>query len=230
MSMAILRVSPRWRFLFALLLLTAIAAYAFTRTEQIKGRMENLITTNNIKANLLIDMRVTAMQRIKELGGLTKAGKRQDVREEGKSIHDSAGAYFELEAKLGKVLATSPSTQKDELELLGKIRENATGAAPVVAQIQQLAQANQSDEVAKLATAELTRGPVKNWLNSINSMILLENELASQAAGSASSDYEHLRSQILLMSAGVILLGLVAAWFTFTRIGAEAPVEPSGAS
>lgn len=221
MSVAILNVSPRWRFLFALLLLTAIGTYAFTRTEQIQNKMEGIIQTNNIKTNLLIDMRVAAMQRIKELGGLTKAGKRQDVREEGKSIHDSAGSYFETEAKLGKVLATSSNTQKDEVVLQHKITEMASAAAPTVAKIQQLAAANQSDEVAKLATSELTRGPVKNWLNAINEMILLENELASQAAATASFEYEHLRSQVLLMSAGVILLGLVAAWFTFTRLGSE---------
>ena len=222
MSVAILNVSPRWRFLLALLLLTAIGTYAFTRTEQIQGKMEGIIETNNIKTNLLIDMRVAAMQHIKELAGLTKAGKRQDVREEGKAIHDSAGGYFETEAKLGKVLATSRNTLKDEVVLHHKITEMAAAAAPTVAKIQQLAATNQSDEVAKLATAELTRGPVKNWLNAINEMILLENELASQAASTASFEYEHLRSQVLLMSAGVILLGLVAAWFTFTRLGAEA--------
>jgi hypothetical protein len=229
MSFAILGVSPRWRFLVALLLLTAIAAWAFTRTEQIQGRMENLITINNLKAGLLIDMRVAAMRRIKDLAGLTKAGKQQDLREEGKAIGDTAGAYFELEAKLGKLIATTPGTQKDETALQHKITDMAAAAAPVVARIQQLAQAGQTEEVAKLATAELTKGPVKNWLNSINEMILLENELASQAAASASNDYEHLRGQVLLMSAGVILLGLVAAWFTFTRLGAEAPPQPSKA-
>ncbi len=225
MSVAILRVSPRWRFLFALLLLTAIATYAFTRTEQIQNKMESVIQTNNIKTNLLIDMRVAAMQHIKDLGGLTKAGKRQDVREEGKSIRDSAGTYFETEAKLGKLLATSTTTVKEEMVLQHKITEMAAAAAPTVAKIQQLAASNQSDEVAKLATAELTRGPVKNWLNAINEMILLENELASHAASTASFEYEHLRGQVLLMSAGVILLGLVAAWFTFTRLGAEAAPE-----
>ncbi len=225
MSVAILNVSPRWRFLFALLLLTAIAAYAYTRTEQIQGKMESIIQTNNIKTNLLIDMRVAAMQRIKELGGLTKAGKRQDVREEGKSIREVAGSYFENEAKLGKTLATSGNTIKEEMVQYHKITEMAIAAAPIVAKIQELAAANQSEEVAKLATAELTRGPVKNWLNAINEMILLENELASQAASTASFEYEHLRSQVLLMSAGVILLGLVAAWFTFTRLGADAPPQ-----
>jgi hypothetical protein len=213
------KVSPRWRFLVAILLLTAIAAWAFTRTEHIKSQMESAVSSNNAKADLLIDMRISSLQRIKSLGGLSKAKTGNNVQTTGKSIQDDANHYFELAAKLGKLLATAPDTRKDELQMQRQITESAEAAAPVVAKIQQLAQAGQTEEVAKVATNELAKGPVKNWLNAINQMILLENDLAAYASERASNDYEHLRSQVLLMVAGVILLGLVAAWFAFNRVG-----------
>lgn len=221
MSVALLNVSPRWRFLFAILLLTGIAAWAFTRHETIQRRLENGGIANSAKANLLIDMRVSAMHRIKVLGGLSKVNTGISLQMDSKQIKDMAGEYFELEAKLGKLLANSSQTTKDELQLQRKITETGAGAAPVIAKIQELAAANKGEEVATLARNELNKGPVRAWLNAINEMILLENELAAQAASMASTDYEHLRSQVLLMCAGVIMLGLMAAWATFTRIGAE---------
>ncbi|MEN9865140.1 MAG: hypothetical protein RL748_730 [Pseudomonadota bacterium] len=221
MSIAFLNVSPRWRFLFAILLLTGIAAWAFTRHETIQRRLESGGITNSAKANLLIDMRVSAMHRIKVLSGLSKVNTGISLQADSKQIKEMAGEYFELEAKLGKLLASSNQTTKDELQLQRKITETGTAAAPVIAKIQELAAANKGEEVATLARNELNKGPVRAWLNAINEMILLENELAAQAASLASTDYEHLRTQVLLMCAGVIMLGLMAAWVTFTRIGAE---------
>lgn len=218
---ALLKVSPRWRFLVAILLLTAIATWAYTRTEQIKNEMERAISSNNAKADLLIDMRISSLQRIKSLGGLSKAKNDTNVQSAGKSIQDDANHYFQLAAKLGKLLATSPDTRKEELQMQKQITDTAEAAAPVVAKILQLAQSGQTEAVAKAASDELSKGPVKNWLSTINQMILLENDLAAFASERASREYEHLRSQVLLMVAGVILLGLVAAWFAFNRVGNE---------
>ena len=222
MSIALFNVSPRWRFLFALLLLTAIAAWTFTRHEQIQHNLERGGIANSAKANLLIDMRVSAMHRIKVLGGLSKVNTGISLQMDSKQIKDMANEYFELEAKLSKLLGNSPNIYKEELVLQRKITEAGIAAAPVIARIQELAAANKGEEVAILARNELSKGPVKNWLNAINEMISLENDLAAQASSLASFEYEHLRSQVLLMCAGVILLGLTAAWFTFRRIGVEA--------
>lgn len=221
MSVALFNVSPRWRFLFALLLLTAIAAYAFTRHEQIQRKLDQGGIANSAKANLLIDMRVTAMHRIRVLGGLSKVNTGISLQMDSKQIKDMANEYFELEAKLGKLISSSPSANKDELTLQRKVTETGIAAAPVIAKIQELAAANKGEEVATLARNELNKGPVKNWLNAINEMISFENDVASLASGMASFEYEHLRSQVLLMCAGVIMLGLTAAWFTFKRLGVE---------
>ncbi len=222
MSVALFNVSPRWRFLFALLLLTAIAAYAFTRHEHIQRKLDQGGIANSAKANLLIDMRVTAMHRIRVLGGLSKVNTGLSLQMDSKQIKDMANEYFELEAKLGKLISGSPNTIKEELALQRKISETGIAAAPIIAKIQDLAAANKAEEVATLARNELSKGPVKNWLNAINEMISLENDLSAQASSMASFEYEHLRSQVLLMCAGVIMLGLTAAWFTFKRIGDEA--------
>ncbi len=215
------KVSPRWRFLFAILLLTAIAAWAYTRTEQIKNEMDRTVSLSNAKAELLIDMRISSLQRIKSLAGLSKAKSDTNVHVAGQSIQDDANHYFQLAAKLGKLLATSPDTRKEELQMQKQITDSAQAAAPVVAQILQLARDGQTEAVAKAASHELSKGPVRNWLNTINQMIALENDLAAFASERASRDYEYLRSQILLMVAGVILLGLVAAWCTCNRVGRD---------
>ena len=224
MSSALFNVSPRWRFLFALLLLTSIAAYAFTRHQQIQTRLDTGGLLNSAKANLLLDMRVSAMQRIRVLGGLSKVNSGVSLQVDSKQIQSMANEYFELEAKLAKLISSSPHIIKDELLLQRKIRETGLAAAPVIAKIQELAAANKGEEVAALARNELSQGPVKKWLNAINEMISLENDLSAQASTMASFEYEYLRGQVLLMCAGVILLGLAAAWFTFKRVGTEARV------
>lgn len=225
MSVALFNVSPRWRFLFALLLLTAIAAYTYTRHEQIQNKLDRGVIANGAKANLLIDMRVSALHRIKVLGGLSRVNSGISLQMDSKQIKDMANEYFELEAKLGKLLSTSPYTTKEEFLLQRKISETGTAAAPIIAKIQELAAANKGEEVATLARNELSKGPVKVWLNAINEMIYLENDMAAQGSNLASFEYEHLRTQVLLMCAGVIMLGLTAAWFTFKRLGAEARAE-----
>jgi hypothetical protein len=218
MRSTIPRVHARWKFLFAVLLLVAIAAFAFSRSEQIKNKLDRAVVFNNSKASILLDMRIGAMQRINEFRKLTRLTDSKGMQAQAELVKKHAGTYFEVEAKLSKVLNSSPDTSKDELNFLRRVTETGIAAAPVVAKIQQLALDNKAREVGKVVQEELAHGPVKTWLNAVNDMIAFETELTAHAANLASIAYEQLRILVLSFSALAVILGLTAGWFTLSKI------------
>lgn len=213
-----LQVSPRWKFLFALLLLTASATYAFVRSEQIHDQLEYVWAVNNSKSQILLDMRVAA----KSVNKLLEVAK----PEQGDTaVKDLMLRYQWMETSLSKNLEKSALTSRNETALMHKVILDRTAVQQQLVRFHELLASNQFAAANELLAKEFRSGPYSRWVAGIDEMIAITNESNAKAGERAGADYEMLRTSVLLIAAFIIVCGLIALWLTIKQNADEAPAN-----
>ncbi len=213
-----LQVSPRWKFLFALLLLTASATYAFVRSEQIHDQLEYVWAVNNSKSQILLDMRVAA----KSVNKLLEVAK----PEQGDTaVKDLMLRYQWMETSLSKNLEKSALTSRNETALMHKVILDRTAVQQQLVRFHELLASNQVAAANELLAKEFRSGPYSRWVAGIDEMIAITNESNAKAGERAGADYEMLRTSVLLIAAFIIVCGLIALWLTIKQNADEAPAN-----
>lgn len=215
-----LQLSPRWKFLVALLLLTAITTYAFIRSEQIHDRLEHVWAVNNAKSTILLDMRVVVKGANKLLEAMS-ANSEKDKAE----AKEMMARYQWLETSLSKNLEKSKLTSRNEMALMHKLAIDRAAAQQLILRFNDLLANNQIASASELLNKEFRPGPYSRWLADIDELISTTNESNAKAGEVAGADYERLRTTVLLLSALIVILGLVALWLTIKQSAEETPAN-----
>ncbi len=217
-----LQASPRWKFLFSLLLLTMIATYAFIRSEQIREHLEDVWEVNNAKSTILLDMRILLKGTNKVLDAASSKPEHEQA-----TLKENMARYHWLESSLSKNLDKSSYTTQNEKALMHKLAVDRGAAQQQLKKFEELLASNQAIAANDVLTKELRPGPWMRWLADVDELIATVNESNAQAGLEAGVAYERLRTSVLLMCAAVIILGLIAMWLTIKRNAEESPVAQS---
>ncbi len=216
-----LQLSPRWKFLVSLLLLTMIATYAFIRSEQIRNHLEDVWEVNNAKSTILLDMRILLKTTNKVLDGAINKPDHEQA-----TLKENMSRYHWLESSLSKNLEKSRLTTQNEKALIHKLTVDRTAAQQLLKRFEELLANNQTAAASELLTKELRTGPWNRWIADVDELIATVNESNAQAGVEAGIAYERLRTSVLLMCAAVIILGLFGMWLTIKRNADDAsPVQ-----
>ena len=216
-----LQLSPRWKFLVAILLLSSVSTYALIRSEQIREHVEDTWEINNAKLVYLVDMRLTLRSGVRNLELVLNPAQNGNAVNDLKSLGDKLSQYQQLESKVGKILEKSTTTTRNEKALLHKIGVDRSAAMPLIKQIEGLVGAGQGTAAVEIYNKQLRTGPLAAWLAGLDELIQAENELNSAAGVNASAEYEQLRSSVLIMCALIVVLGLFALWQTIKNNASE---------
>lgn len=220
------QLSPRWKFLTAILIITSIATFAFIRSEQIREQLEDVWAVNATKSAYLLDMRIAVKAAVKNLEALAGITAKSATGDDQKQLKDNLDRYLSLEANLAKQLNHSKLTSRNELALMHKLGVDRNAALPLVQQAGQMLAENKTADAVDLITKQLRTGPLNRWLAGLDEMINVENDANAQAGAIAGSQYEQLRTTVLLLCAILVVLGLLALWQTIKRNSAEMPKVP----
>lgn len=210
-----LQVSPRWKFLMAVLIITSISTYAFIRTEEIREEVETVWNRNNAKIQYVMEMRITLKSAMRSLDMMLQSGK---VRtEDMQSFKSHLAHYDNLEGILSTALTQSKLTSRNEEAVLHKIKLDAGAAKKVLAGSEKMLLDGQFSELQSVLNRELKPGPLARWYSGLDEMLTLQNDSNTAAGSRASLEYEKLRTHVLLVCALIVILGLISLWQTIQR-------------
>ncbi|MBI3230556.1 MAG: hypothetical protein HYZ45_10365 [Burkholderiales bacterium] len=212
MAFLSLKVSPRWKFLMALLLLTSIATYAFIRSEQIREHVENVWEINDVKTGILLDMRIALKGVDKALESF--ANPALDSAAVKKSYSEELVKYQWFETSVTKYMERSALTSRNEKAIMHKLALDRGEVQKTMQRVDQMLSNGQQAAIPDVIIKELRPGAMSRWKADVDELIAVENEANAQAGQAASASYEQLRTTVLLMCALVVILGLMAMWFT----------------
>lgn len=216
-----LQLSPRWKFLVAILLLSSVSTYALIRSEKIREHVEETWELNNAKLVYLVDMRLTLKSGMRNLESALNSAQNSNAVTELQSLGGKLSQYQQLESRVGKIIEKSATSTRNEKALLHKIGVDRQATLPLIKKIEEMLVAGQGAAAADVFNKQLRSGPLAAWLAGLDELIQAENELNSIAGVNASAEYEQLRSSVLIMCALIVVLGLFSLWQTIKNNASE---------
>jgi methyl-accepting chemotaxis protein len=202
-------------FVLVLVLLSLVTLVGISRMAQIEQRLQRVVNVNNVETRLVIDMRALVNDRnvtLRNLSLLTDPG---DMQPEIDQINAQTAKYNEAEAKLAGMFADQSGTSDAEKALLAGIKDQSATAMPLIAQATQLFLANKPVDATRVLVRDI-RPVQKAWLQGLNQLAAMEDDLSAKAASDAQSAYEQARN-FMLMLGGLALLGGICAAYIITR-------------
>jgi len=202
-------------FVLVLVLLSLVTLVGISRMAQIEQRLQHVVNVNNVETRLVIDMRALVNDRnvtLRNLSLLTDPG---DMQPEIDQINEQTSKYNEAESKLADMFATQPGTSDAEKALLAGIKEQSAAAGPLITQATQLFLANKPVDATRVLVRDI-RPVQKNWLQGLNQLADMEDNLSAKAASDAQSAYTTARNFMLTLG-GLALLGGICAAYIITR-------------
>ncbi len=212
MAFLSLRVSPRWKLLLALLMVSLITTYAIKRSGQIQEEMETSWEINNAKLVVLGDMRATLRAGLRALDIASGNLPAQAGLDAAKRYRDSFDQCRNQEEELQRQVKRHGT--QTEVALLQKMALERQATADLVHKIEGLFNTPQAGQMVK---KDLRDGPLGRWQAAIDELISAENDANTQAGSRAALAWEQLRMHVLLMGAMVVVLGLLSLWGTIKR-------------
>ncbi|PRC95255.1 methyl-accepting chemotaxis protein [Solimicrobium silvestre] len=231
MNLSKIKVGKRLGLGFALVLafLIVVTMLGITRMSQIQDRLDKIVTVSNVETRLIIDMRAIVYDRMVSLRNLTLLNDIDDMGPDLAKIKEQSDKYAAAEAKLAKMFEDESSTTAEEKSMLGKLKDQATAAAPLPAKAQELGLAN-NPEVATITLIKKLRPIQKKWLDTLDDMTTLEDKLNAGVAHEANSAFSTARTLMLLLGGLALITGVAAAVIITRSLLKQLGGEPDYAS
>ncbi len=210
------------------LLLAVITLLGLNRMSELKRRMDDITTVNDVQAAHASAMYLTITERALALRNLILLGDNPtEVQIEVKRIKAQSDKYTEAADRLGRMLdAPGSNTDPQEKALFDAIRQSAAASAPFIAKGMELALAGKREEAYHLLRFEF-RPTQKKWWEQLNQLIELEKKQNEEANAQAESDYARARTMMLVFGALALAASATAAVLITRSVVRELGGEPA---
>ena len=216
-------------FVLVLVLLIAVTLVGISRMSQIQDRLQRVVNVNNVETRLVIDMRALVNDRtvtLRNLSLLTDVG---DMQPEIDRINEQTQKYSEAETKLSAMFENQPGISDAEKALLAKIKDQEATALPLISKATQLFLANKPEDATKVMVKEV-RPVQKAWLDALNELGTMEDDLSAKAATGAQDAFSVARTSMLTLGGLALLAGICAAYVITRSLQKQLGGEPGYAS
>ncbi len=216
-------------FALVFVLLIAVTALGISGMSLIQDRLENIVNVSNKQSRMILDMRAIVYDRQVSLRNLTLITDLDDMAKDLKKIEKQSKDYSELEAKLLDSLKRDPNFNKDEKDLLAKLKEKEKAAESLPNLAKDLGLAN-NQEAATISLIKKIRPVQDAWLNVLDEMVALGDKQAVAVAEEARSAFSYSRNLLLILGCAALVLGIVAAIFITRSLLKQLGGEPDYAA
>lgn len=216
-------------FALVFVLLIAVTALGISGMSLIQDRLENIVNVSNKQSRMILDMRAIVYDRQVSLRNLTLLTDLDDMAKDLKKIEKQSKDYSELEAKLLDSLKRDPNFNKDEKDLLAKLKEKEKAAESLPNLAKDLGLAN-NQEAATISLIKKIRPVQDAWLNVLDEMVALGDKQAVAVAEEARSAFSYSRNLLLILGCAALVLGIVAAIFITRSLLKQLGGEPDYAA
>ncbi|MDM0070918.1 methyl-accepting chemotaxis protein [Variovorax sp. J31P207] len=194
-------------FAVVLLFLAAIVALGLNSLGGIQARLDSMVHDNNVKVALANKM----LDSIRDIAGfgteLVLLTDEASMREQMKKIASARELFTETKTALAKIVV-----RPEGKAFLARIDETLAVAAPLNAQLIELAQQNKNVEATELLMKKFAPA-VRATLASVDEMIRYQTQRAEEANAAAAAEYQRARGLMLGLGLTAVLLGAAIAWF-----------------
>ncbi len=216
-------------FVLVLALLIAVTLVGISRMAQIQERLQRVVNVNNVETRLVIDMRALVNDRTVTLRNLSLLTDPADMQPEIDQINQQTQKYSDAETKLVAMFANQAGTSDAERTLLNNIKDQESAALPLIAQATQLFLANKPEAATKVLFKDV-RPVQKAWLDNLNQLADLEDQLSAKAATDAQDAFSVARTFMLTLGGLALLAGICAAYVITRGLLKQLGGEPAYAS
>jgi len=223
-----LKVSTRLALGFAgvIVLLLVISLVGMWGLSTVKSNLSNIVA-NNQQGGLADVMNNSVRIRALAIRNIALFQDPALVSAEIERIKVQEKSYQEARDKLRK-LFDAPDTTRKEHEFFDQIAQNAADTEPLLKQAVTLAQENKSSELTSLLIQKIRPVQAK-WLDNLDALGRLEDDLNDQAAADAETTYQRIATTIWTLVAGSVLLALGAAVLIVRSVLRQLGGEPADA-
>jgi len=144
-------------------------------------------------------------------------------------INQQTQKYSDAETKLVAMFANQAGTSDAERTLLNNIKDQESAALPLIAQATQLFLANKPEAATKVLFKDV-RPVQKAWLDNLNQLADLEDQLSAKAATDAQDAFSVARTFMLTLGGLALLAGICAAYVITRGLLKQLGGEPAYAS
>ena len=216
-------------FALVLALLVAVTVVGVSRMAQIQGRLENIVNVSNVESRLALDMRAIVYDRLVSLRNLTLLNDAADMEKDLAKIAEQSKKYEQANEKLLKLSEVNGTPDADKKALLAKLKERETAAAALPAKAQELGLGN-NPEVATIGLIKKVRPIQQSWLDTLDELVKLEDQVNQQVADEANSAFKAATSLMLILGALALVGGVSAALFISRSLLRQLGGEPDYAA
>ncbi|WP_194714902.1 methyl-accepting chemotaxis protein [Noviherbaspirillum soli] len=210
------------------LFLVIVAGLGIRSMAQIEKRLEDIVNINNAEATHVTSMRATVADRMIALRNLALLTDEADMRPEVQRIDTQAKKYSSHVEKLNALLASAPSTTKEEKTLMARIGEAEQAAAPIVERAAKAGLAGDKEGATRILIKEL-RPVQRGWMEKLTELADLEEKMSSQAMAEAGASYAIARNLMLAISALAVAVAIAGGWLITRSLTRQLGGEPDEA-
>ncbi|AYR22800.1 methyl-accepting chemotaxis protein [Herbaspirillum rubrisubalbicans] len=225
-----LKVVTRLALGFGLILvfLLGISALGFYGMSRVNDALTDITRVNNAEIKLASALRNALSQRAIAIRNIALLEDEASMQVEAQTLARQEKLYADAYTALEKMFATEAGTTEREHKLLAQVKADENATVPLMAKALQLGLENKPAEAVKVLISEV-RPKQQAWITSLTELSEFEDQLNDEAAVSARSTYEWLRTLMLTSIALALLVGIVAAVTIARSILRQLGAEPSEA-
>ncbi|RAM65558.1 chemotaxis protein [Herbaspirillum rubrisubalbicans] len=225
-----LKVVTRLALGFGLILvfLLGISALGFYGMSRVNDALTDITRVNNAEIKLASALRNALSQRAIAIRNIALLEDEASMQAEAQTLARQEKLYADAYTALEKMFATEAGTTEREHKLLAQVKADENATVPLMAKALQLGLENKPAEAVKVLIGEV-RPKQLAWIKSLTELSEFEDQLNDEAAVSARSTYEWLRTLMLTSIALALLVGIVAAVTIARSILRQLGAEPSEA-
>ncbi|WP_044527731.1 methyl-accepting chemotaxis protein [Herbaspirillum sp. B65] len=225
-----LKVVTRLALGFGLILvfLLGISALGFYGMSRVNDALTDITRVNNAEIKLASALRNALSQRAIAIRNIALLEDEASMQVEAQTLARQEKLYADAYTALEKMFATEAGTTEREHKLLAQVKADENATVPLMAKALQLGLENKPAEAVKVLISEV-RPKQQAWIKSLTELSEFEDQLNDEAAVSARSTYEWLRTLMLTSVALALLVGIVAAVAIARSILRQLGAEPSEA-
>ena len=209
--------------------LLLVAGVGIVKMAQIEQRLEDIVNVNNVEVAQVTGMRATVSDRMIALRNLAIMTEQPDLKQEVERIAEQARRYAELDKRLGAMFAASAGVSNEEKTVFARIREAQLAAAPIIERAVKAGTAEEAEDMRKILIGEL-RPVQRKWIDSLNELASIEENLSAAAMVEAASSYTHARNLMLAISALAMLIAAASGWLITRSLTRQLGGEPDEAA
>jgi methyl-accepting chemotaxis protein len=211
--------------LFFLMLVAIVGLYGLT---SLHNKLDDISRVNNDESRYAKAMRYSVADRgiaIRNIALLTDPA---GLAQESKRVEKQKTIYADAEAALGKMFEAEAGTTARERELYAQIKENSAAAVPLMDKSVALGLANNPTEAVRVLLQE-ARPKQAVWLQNLNNLADVEDQLNAQATEEANATYRTIQIAAWAITGFSLILGASLAVLITRSILKQLGGEPTQA-